>query len=534
MENLIKDIYYQIKDLVRRIAYLEAHDGVSDLSSAMSFVQLTDTPNDYVGDGGKVVVVNAAETGLEFQEAAGAGPFDVDLPPNTPSTYDDEFNDESLDPAWTERDVLNSVTVSEEGETLVLTCTGGTHAEHYHHHIFGVGKTPPSGSYQAVVRVRVTDTLTDGCGIGVGLKFPTAEKYIYVHAFSNPDGGTQTTIYYKAYFGSGGGEGTIATYAETNPWVYLRLRYNDTVTTLWIDSSLDGLTWSSSPGYDLSTAGESPNEILVSIGGSTQNGDVGVCDFFRVREVAGNASDPVYGDYGALEAGQVSYTPTTPADWTDPDPATVQDALDTLAGLDDNDARAIHDDQAGEIAALTEKTTPVSADLLIIEDSGASYAKKKVQIGNLPDGGGGSAAFSGAKLGREQAFSLPPGATSIVWDWAYFDTDDYSDLTNHPTRLTIPTDGYYHIKFMVEISDPADTSGFMTAAVVFTSESDNGQIKGKVYSDENASDGPNIQGSGIAYLSGGDYIVLQVTHNNASDNGLPGGPSSFEIQYLGA
>lgn len=50
-------------------------------------------------------------------------------------------------------------------------------------------------------------------------------------------------------------------------------------------------------------------------------------------------------------------------------------------GTDDD---AIHDNVAGEINAIAEKTAPVAADLLIIEDSAASNAKKKVQIGNLP------------------------------------------------------------------------------------------------------------------------------------------------------
>ncbi len=56
--------------------------------------------------------------------------------------------------------------------------------------------------------------------------------------------------------------------------------------------------------------------------------------------------------------------------------------------LSDNrtDAAAIHDDVSAEISAVAEKTTPVSADLLIIEDSAASNAKKRVQIGNLPTG----------------------------------------------------------------------------------------------------------------------------------------------------
>ena len=53
------------------------------------------------------------------------------------------------------------------------------------------------------------------------------------------------------------------------------------------------------------------------------------------------------------------------------------------------DSDAIHDNVSGEIQAVTEKTTPADADLVIIEDSAASYVKKKVQVVNLPGGGGG-------------------------------------------------------------------------------------------------------------------------------------------------
>ena len=48
------------------------------------------------------------------------------------------------------------------------------------------------------------------------------------------------------------------------------------------------------------------------------------------------------------------------------------------------DADAIHDNVAAEISAITEKVTPISADLILIEDSAAANAKKRVQIGNLP------------------------------------------------------------------------------------------------------------------------------------------------------
>lgn len=55
-----------------------------------------------------------------------------------------------------------------------------------------------------------------------------------------------------------------------------------------------------------------------------------------------------------------------------------------------NPQDAVHLDGASEISTLTEKASPVSGDLIIIEDSADSNAKKKVQIGNLPSGGGGS------------------------------------------------------------------------------------------------------------------------------------------------
>ena len=51
------------------------------------------------------------------------------------------------------------------------------------------------------------------------------------------------------------------------------------------------------------------------------------------------------------------------------------------------DPNAIHDNTPAEISAVTEKASPVSADLVLIEDSEASNAKKKVQLGNIPVSG---------------------------------------------------------------------------------------------------------------------------------------------------
>jgi hypothetical protein len=59
-----------------------------------------------------------------------------------------------------------------------------------------------------------------------------------------------------------------------------------------------------------------------------------------------------------------------------------------LTGTGGSDPDAIHDNVAGEIAAVTAKGTPVAGDFLLIEDSAASNAKKRITIGSLPAGGG--------------------------------------------------------------------------------------------------------------------------------------------------
>jgi hypothetical protein len=47
------------------------------------------------------------------------------------------------------------------------------------------------------------------------------------------------------------------------------------------------------------------------------------------------------------------------------------------------DTTAIHKATAGEIAAITAKTTPVAADLLLIEDSEAANAKKRATLSSI-------------------------------------------------------------------------------------------------------------------------------------------------------
>lgn len=74
------------------------------------------------------------------------------------------------------------------------------------------------------------------------------------------------------------------------------------------------------------------------------------------------------------------------------------------------DSTAIHDDTAGEIAAITLKATPVSADELIIEDSAAGYVKKSITAGTLPVSAPTQTALD-AKVGFTQATVSTTDAT---------------------------------------------------------------------------------------------------------------------------
>lgn len=54
-----------------------------------------------------------------------------------------------------------------------------------------------------------------------------------------------------------------------------------------------------------------------------------------------------------------------------------------ISDLDHDDAEAIHDNVSGEINAVTVKGSPESDDIVLIEDSAATFAKKKATLGSI-------------------------------------------------------------------------------------------------------------------------------------------------------
>lgn len=132
------------------------------------------------------------------------------------------------------------------------------------------------------------------------------------------------------------------------------------------------------------------------------------------------------------------------------DGSTAWTSLGYFGGTDGN---AIHDNVSAEISAITEKVSPVSADLIIIEDSAASNAKKRVQIGNLPagseqndlatDGVVGIADDQvpvGSGAGTAAYKTLPNGAVSYATATNSFSQAAAADLADFDTEVSNNTD----------------------------------------------------------------------------------------------
>ena len=97
---------------------------------------------------------------------------------------------------------------------------------------------------------------------------------------------------------------------------------------------------------------------------------------------------------------------------------------------DGADGTAFHTDQTGEISGVTEKTNPVSDDFLLIEDSAASFAKKRVKLANMlvsPVGvvtvGATGADYTSIQTAMDAAVA---GQTVLVYPGTYAESLDFT------------------------------------------------------------------------------------------------------------
>jgi len=141
---------------------------------------------------------------------------------------------------------------------------------------------------------------------------------------------------------------------------------------------------------------------------------------------------------------------------------------------DNNDPDAIHDNVSGEINAITEKTVVANDDLILIEDSAASNAKKKAKAGNLPyilvpiylSDRGLSAGFEHvhtAFITKKDANDLMLGVVANV----QITSSDADTGTSHTHTVTVTWDDVNHTfqstsstdQFHVHVDIPAGIQG---------------------------------------------------------------------------
>lgn len=95
------------------------------------------------------------------------------------------------------------------------------------------------------------------------------------------------------------------------------------------------------------------------------------------------------------------------------------------------DADAIHDNVGDEIHQITLKGTPVAADELVIEDSVASWAKKRIAISSLPSSG------------EPNTMSNEGTGTGLFWQKDGVNLE-LNNLKSENDRLTVSLDGTSH------------------------------------------------------------------------------------------
>lgn len=199
-------------------------------------------------------------------------------------------------------------------------------------------------------------------------------------------------------------------------------------------------------GGDASTGNNPGGNVIIASGNGFGIGDygsvrieIGSGDSLAIGfdEESANSLDIAGDGYiASITGGYVRYI----------DPATISGS-----GTDSN---AIHDNVAGEINAISEKVSPVGADVILIEDSADSYSKKKVQITNLPGGGGLTAPTTAedgyVAIASGQDLVYIPGIADgyvLTWNAGLSTWESKSPKTIIPIlHGTVTNDGYAWIE----------------------------------------------------------------------------------------
>jgi hypothetical protein len=159
------------------------------------------------------------------------------------------------------------------------------------------------------------------------------------------------------------------------------------------------------------------------------------------------------------------------------------------------DGNPLLSEDSGEFNGAAEKTTVSGTDLVLIEDSGDGYSKKKVQLDNLGVGGGGG--IFGSEYGdAESASESETTSTS------------FTEKLSHTTG-TLPN-GRYRIGYSCELSQAS--SGNLALVEV--------KVGATIIAEasmESDSDYHSVGGFAYMDLSGAQTLVINYRTNNATN-----------------
>lgn len=192
------------------------------------------------------------------------------------------------------------------------------------------------------------------------------------------------------------------------------------------------------------------------------------------------------------------------------------------SGTTDNDA--IHNNVDGEINAITSKSSLVSGDLFLIEDSASSYAKKKAQPGSishtlLADKGSNTHSQIDTHIGSTS------NPHSVTYTQAGAAASSHTHTESDITDLDHTDSNAIHDNVSAEISAITEKSSPVSADVILGEDSANSWSKIRIpYSSFGSGGGTTyvpfyIHGLNIAARTSGDVFTIYpgVCVNDAED-----------------
>ena len=170
--------------------------------------------------------------------------------------------------------------------------------------------------------------------------------------------------------------------------------------------------------------------------------------FGTVQEYDNLASFPVTGEtpviYIAKDTNKLYR-------WDDPSYA-------LLGGLDNvtNDAQLKR--ESGDINSFTEKVTPANDDVLLIEDSASSYAKKKIKFSSITSGASGGGATENLLINSDMRINQYKGVTTSSFGVITLDAaaDAASNDVYYVDRFATVFSGVTANKQYISTNQPTD------------------------------------------------------------------------------